>query len=82
MKFLLHNNQLHFSALCSCISSSPGTIGNIARQYSDAVSQLIASGRYDDKNDFTVVFQPFLRDNDLPRFVSFKSLSFVGFFMY
>jgi len=37
------------------------------RLYQQKVRDLIASGRYDTRNDFTVVDQPFLRNSDLPK---------------
>lgn len=36
------------------------------RKYQEQTEELIASGRYDTRDDFTVVLQPFFRDTELP----------------
>jgi len=38
---------------------------HIERKYAAAIQDLVNSGRYDTKKDFTVVIQPFLREMSL-----------------
>ena len=56
--------------MCECALNS-GTrkeLRPLQLQYYQALKQLIEeSGRYDTKDDFTVVLQPFMRDMRLPR---------------
>ena len=40
---------------------------NFISAYQSELRDLIDSGRYDDRDDFTVVVQPFLRDITTPR---------------
>ena len=40
---------------------------DVTRQYQNLTDQLINSGKYDTKDDFTVVVQPFLKHFDMPR---------------
>ena len=61
----------HYRAVCNCPKADQdGTIKRVAMEYSKAVEELVASGRYDTHDGFTAVFQPFLRDVDVPRLVS------------
>ncbi len=62
-------------AVCNCARDEQyvDTIKRIAREYSEATEQLISTGRYDTKDDFTAVFQPFMKKNDVPRKVSCSS---------
>ncbi len=57
-----------FRYFCECAlrSDTAESVKSLAFEYSDGVRDLIDSGRYDVSDDFTVVFQPFLRDNYIP----------------
>ncbi|CAJ0966214.1 unnamed protein product [Ranitomeya imitator] len=61
------------SALCSCVVNNPegsteiSTLKLFNKQYQDQTRQLVESGRYDTKEDFTVVIQPFLENLVIPR---------------
>ena len=50
------------SAVCSCVSTHTEDVQRAAREYQRRLYDLIASGRYDTSDDFTVVYQPFLED--------------------
>lgn len=39
------------------------------RSYQQGVRDLVSSGRYDTRDDFTVVAQPFFEDTEIPRMV-------------
>ena len=56
-------------ALCKCAVKKMNTrrLKKIARGYGEGVEALIATGRYDTKDDFTVVFQPVWQDTELPK---------------
>ncbi|KAF6035631.1 plb1 [Bugula neritina] len=54
------NARLHY---CPCVTKSDGE--HIERKYAAAIQDLVNSGRYDTKKDFTVVIQPFLREMSL-----------------
>ncbi|XP_029452606.1 phospholipase B1, membrane-associated [Rhinatrema bivittatum] len=60
-------------SLCSCVvnpadnSSELETLMSYNRQYQEKTHQLIESGRYDTRDDFTVVVQPFLEKVNMPR---------------
>ena len=54
------------SAVCSCVSTHTEEVRRIAREYQRRLHDLIASGRYDTSDDFTVVYQPFLEDTTPP----------------
>lgn len=48
----------------------------------EALSALIDSGRYDDRDDFTVVLQPFMEGVELPyKVMSYTCLIIVLFFI-
>ena len=56
-------------ALCDCANSektSPELKG-IQLQFFDALKQMVEGGRYDTREDFTVVLQPHLVDQDFPK---------------
>ncbi|XP_073412440.1 phospholipase B1, membrane-associated [Dendrobates tinctorius] len=61
------------SALCSCVvnnqegSTEISTLKLFNKQYQEQTRQLVESGRYDTKEDFTVVIQPFLEKLVIPR---------------
>ncbi|CAH1224523.1 PLB1 [Branchiostoma lanceolatum] len=61
---------LHFF-LCRCVSFASeeelAEIQAVNMRYMSVTNQLVASGRYDDRDDFTVVVQPFLQETKLPR---------------
>lgn len=40
------------------------------RSYQQGIRDLVNSGRYDTRDDFTVVSQPFFEDTAIPRLVS------------
>ncbi|XP_072543548.1 phospholipase B1, membrane-associated-like [Salminus brasiliensis] len=58
--------------ICPCVvnpaegSSELQALININREYQSSTRDLVNSGRYDTRSDFTVVLQPFLRDVVLP----------------
>ncbi|KAG9268279.1 phospholipase B1, membrane-associated-like [Astyanax mexicanus] len=58
--------------ICSCVvkpaegSSDLQALTNLNRAYQSSVRNLVSSGRYDTRSDFTVVVQPFMRDVTLP----------------
>ncbi len=60
--------------LCSCAtqSSQKEEVSSLAHAYSRRMEEAIASGRYDTSDDFTVVYQPFMRENEFPRLVSLQ----------
>ncbi|KAL5006846.1 hypothetical protein ScPMuIL_015652 [Solemya velum] len=55
--------------VCDCARqlNQKSTVKALAREYQQATEQLVASGRYDTSNDFTVVVQPFFRNTEPPR---------------
>ncbi|XP_072545003.1 phospholipase B1, membrane-associated [Salminus brasiliensis] len=58
--------------ICPCVvkpaegSSELQSLININRAYQSSTRNLVNSGRYDTRSDFTVVLQPFMRDLVLP----------------
>lgn len=57
---------------CPCIvknrtNKTKSEIESLFNQYSNYTEQLTLSSRYDTRDDFTVVYQPFLRDFKLPK---------------
>ena len=61
---------LHVACPYIAFPDSPATeqeIINITSQYQVLTDNLINSGKYNTKDDFTVVVQPFLRNFDIPR---------------
>ena len=40
------------------------------RSYQQGIRDLVSSGRYDTRDDFTVVAQPFFEDTAIPRLVN------------
>ena len=46
--------------ICPCFFAIEDQVAEINRQYQQNLEELIASGRYDNSDDFTVVLQPFL----------------------
>ncbi|XP_020484126.3 phospholipase B1, membrane-associated [Labrus bergylta] len=59
--------------LCPCVilpkanSQALQMLENLNRGYQHALSELVESGRYDTRSDFTVVIQPFFREIIVPR---------------
>ena len=56
--------------VCDCADKDPDYVTEQGLKYSAAIEELVKSGRYDTRDDFTVVWQPFMRDSDIPRDVS------------
>ncbi|XP_071996055.1 phospholipase B1, membrane-associated [Engystomops pustulosus] len=78
LKELYDNKDTHcpeqlMSALCACVVSNPegsneiSTLRLFNKQYQDKTRQLVETGLYDIKDDFTVVAQPFLENLEIPR---------------
>ncbi|XP_072490174.1 phospholipase B1, membrane-associated isoform X2 [Notamacropus eugenii] len=65
--------RLILRSLCPCVlqsednSTELATLIELNKQYQEATHQLIDSGRYDTKEDFTVVLQPFLEHVPMPK---------------
>ncbi|PIK56149.1 putative phospholipase B1, membrane-associated-like [Apostichopus japonicus] len=59
------------SFLCPCaIDITPEEefeFVELTNQYQELLEELVMSGRYDTRDDFTVVYQPFLTDTNLPK---------------
>ncbi|XP_075893580.1 phospholipase B1, membrane-associated-like [Nelusetta ayraudi] len=59
--------------ICPCVilpkedSQALQMVNKLNRDYQRAVRELVESGRYDTRSDFTVVIQPFLRDIVVPK---------------
>uniref|UniRef100_A0A8C3CPA2 Phospholipase B1, membrane-associated n=1 Tax=Cairina moschata TaxID=8855 RepID=A0A8C3CPA2_CAIMO len=59
--------------LCPCVlkyddnSTEVEQLVNFNKRYQERTKELVESGRYDTKEDFTVVLQPFLTHVDMPR---------------
>ena len=66
MMIKCHTFDFVCSAVCSCVSTHTQDVQRIAREYQRRLHDLIASGRYDTSDDFTVVYQPFLEDTTPP----------------
>ncbi|XP_074065902.1 phospholipase B1, membrane-associated isoform X2 [Macrotis lagotis] len=60
-------------SLCPCVlkfednSTELATLIELNKQYQEKTHQLVDSGRYDTKDDFTVVLQPFLEQVSMPK---------------
>ncbi|XP_075125593.1 phospholipase B1, membrane-associated [Leptodactylus fuscus] len=65
--------QIIMRGLCSCVVSNPegsneiSTLKLFNKQYQEKTRQLIETGMYDTKEDFTVVVQPFMEHLQIPR---------------
>ncbi|KAM5291657.1 phospholipase B1, membrane-associated [Ctenodactylus gundi] len=59
--------------LCSCVlrpndnSTELNALLDINKKYQEGTQQLVDSGRYDTREDFTVVVQPFFENVDMPK---------------
>jgi len=67
--------QKFHSHVCPCAAYPENAamrkiLNEYIRDYSKKAEQLARSGLYDDKDDFTVVYQPFFRDFKAPRLVN------------
>ncbi|XP_056424549.1 phospholipase B1, membrane-associated [Hyla sarda] len=78
LKELYDNRETHcprnlMSALCGCVVDNPegsteiSTLILFNKQYQEKTRQLVETGWYDTKDDFTVVIQPFLEHLVIPR---------------
>ena len=65
-------NYLSCRKLCKCALTEPtrSEVLQVGKEYMRNMKDLIASGRYDQREDFTVVIQPFLMNDDIPRLKS------------
>lgn len=70
-KYLLYKYLLEYffsSFLCDC-AVNPNEVAkvyDVSVSYQAATKELIAPGTYDDKDDFTVVVQPFMEHMTVP----------------
>ncbi|XP_044147258.1 phospholipase B1, membrane-associated [Bufo gargarizans] len=68
-----HCPEILMSALCGCVVENPegsneiSTLRLFNKQYQEKTRQLVETGMYDTKEDFTVVIQPFLERLVIPR---------------
>ncbi|XP_075719885.1 phospholipase B1, membrane-associated [Rhinoderma darwinii] len=78
LKELYYNKDTHcpeqlMSALCGCVVDNPegsveiSTVKLFNKQYQEKTRQLVESGLYDIKEDFTVVIQPLLERLVIPK---------------
>jgi len=77
MFIIMHNACLCYSRLCSCALDPKRSrqLRDLQLQYYQALKGVIEdSGRYDKKEDFTVVLQPFMADQRVPKDVSSECL--------
>ncbi|XP_069743819.1 phospholipase B1, membrane-associated isoform X2 [Narcine bancroftii] len=65
--------QILLKLLCKCVVSPPNNSTQLSElqalnlEYQKRTHLLVESGRYDSREDFTVVIQPFLENTKLPR---------------
>ncbi|XP_012507870.1 PREDICTED: phospholipase B1, membrane-associated [Propithecus coquereli] len=65
--------RLILRSLCPCVlkfddnSTELASVIEVNRKYQEGTHQLVESGRYDTREDFTVVVQPFLENVDMPK---------------
>ncbi|XP_058143634.1 phospholipase B1, membrane-associated [Dasypus novemcinctus] len=65
--------RLILSSLCPCVlkfddnSTELNALIELNKKYQEGTHQLVESGRYDTREDFTVVVQPFLEKVDMPK---------------
>ena len=74
----MRNAGLCYSRLCSCglDPKRARQLRDLQLQYYQGLKRVIEdSGRYDKKEDFTVVLQPFMVDQTVPKDVSSECLS-------
>ena len=76
LNFRLFCKNIH-KATCPCIvkytsNETKIQVQNLFNQYSNYTEKLALSGRYDTRDDFTVVYQPFLRDFKLPKMDNYQ----------
>lgn len=76
--------------MCSCVRDQddydykfdPEALARLAAEYQNSINDLVGSGRYDDKEDFTVVVQPFLRQTTPPLNVRIAAGARCGYSTY
>ncbi|XP_019849320.1 PREDICTED: phospholipase B1, membrane-associated-like [Amphimedon queenslandica] len=54
-------------AVCECTLKDLEETSRASTEYQEGLADLVNSGRYDDRDDFTVVLQPFMEGVELPR---------------
>ncbi|MBZ3879106.1 Phospholipase B1, membrane-associated [Sciurus carolinensis] len=65
--------RLILRSMCPCVlkfddnSAELASLIDLNKKYQEGTQQLIDSGRYDTREDFTVVVQPFLENVDMPK---------------
>ncbi|XP_021563672.1 phospholipase B1, membrane-associated, partial [Carlito syrichta] len=65
--------RLILRSLCPCVlkfadnSTELTTLIEVNQKYQEGTHELVESGRYDTREDFTVVVQPFFEEVDMPR---------------
>ncbi|KAM9635478.1 phospholipase B1, membrane-associated [Trichechus inunguis] len=65
--------KLILRSLCPCVlefddnSTEIATLVEVNKKYQEGTHQLVDSGRYDTREDFTVVVQPFFEKVDMPK---------------
>ena len=76
----VYNSVIPFSmltsAICNCARQEKNAekLKRVVRDYNKAMEDLLATGRYETRDDFTVVFQPFMQNVEMPTLVRFTDL--------